>query len=132
MMYTDEMDQWLAEARREETHSEARLRAALFQEQQQEQQQVRVPSSFFGHIRTKGWFLGCVNLTFRLSRPTGRVLTQPRQEFSPALYFQYFQKFEDQETIPSCLRAGAATPEAVRGIQHPIHAVVGFAGIWVE
>ena len=77
MMYTDEMDQWLAEARREETHSEARLRAALFQEQQQEQQQVRVPSPFFGHIRTKGWFLGCVNLTFRLSRPTGRVLTQP-------------------------------------------------------
>ena len=44
MMYTDEMDQWLAEARREETHSEARLRAALLQEQQQEQQQVRVPS----------------------------------------------------------------------------------------
>ena len=39
MMYTDEMDQWLAEARREETHSEARLRAALLQEQQQQQQQ---------------------------------------------------------------------------------------------
>ena len=44
MMYTDEMDQWLAEARREETHSEARLRAALLQEQQQEQQQVRARS----------------------------------------------------------------------------------------
>ena len=39
MMYTEEMDQWLAEARREETHSEARLRAALLQEQQQQQQQ---------------------------------------------------------------------------------------------
>ena len=39
MMYTDEMDQWLAEARREETHSEARLRAALLQEQQQEREQ---------------------------------------------------------------------------------------------
>jgi len=41
MMYTDEMDQWLAEARREETHSEARLRAALLQEQQQEQQHAQ-------------------------------------------------------------------------------------------
>ena len=47
MMYTDEMDQWLAEARREETHSEARLRAALLQEQQQEQQQVRGRSQFY-------------------------------------------------------------------------------------
>ena len=55
MMYTDEMDQWLAEARREETHSEARLRAALLQEQQQEQQhaQVRVagcPRLFHFHF----------------------------------------------------------------------------------
>ena len=50
MMYTDELDQWLAEARREETHSEARLRAALLQEQQQQQEQhstqVRVSRVF--------------------------------------------------------------------------------------
>jgi hypothetical protein len=33
MMYTDEMDQWLAEAKREETQSQARIRVALYHEQ---------------------------------------------------------------------------------------------------
>ncbi len=32
MMYTEEMDMWLAEARREEGQAQARVRAAMLQE----------------------------------------------------------------------------------------------------